>query len=962
MEIPLSFGRWLKRRRVELELTQAELAQRIGYSIVTVRKIESDDLRPSQQIAERLADDLVVAPQDRAAFLRFARGKPTADDFSQLAAFPSNQIPIRPPLPARVHLPVPPTPFVGRKQELIDVTQRLLGTSCQVLTLIGPGGIGKTRLAIQVGEQFRPLSSLASPDASGSLVQNPFMHGVTFVSLALVDSSATLVDAVASVLGFAFHRVGDPGQQLIEYLRARRLLLIMDNFEQLLPAALPNGEAKKALTFLTALLGAAQGVKLLVTSREALHLREEWLYPLGGLPYPVTPEALAPVVGQTAAMVEAYSGVALFIQIAQRVQPTFVVEEEWDALVQLCQLVEGMPLGIELAAAQCRFFTCAQIAKELKQSIDFLRVEWQNIEPRHRSLRVLFESAWERLSSEEQNVFCRLALFRSGFRLEAAAAVAEASLPLLITLAEKSLLQAMKYSLGHGRYQLHDLLRQFAIEKLQQNEPTYTTTQARYRAYYLNFLQQQQFDLLGQQQKWVLDTLREEVENIRAVWNSAVAEGEWALVEAALDPLYTFYYLCSRYEEGKTAFVLAAQRLMGMNDRSPKIQDVPIYRLWGRVLARQAAFCILLGHYTQAADLLDQSLVVARRLADDYELIFALNKQILLLLSQNQIQQAEQLLQESLALSRRIDFTSGLCEALDAWGRFNTLLLSPQKLQPYAEESLRISRKSGQPYLLGRALEQSATMALALGDYRQAGAYYLESVKLCRQTDNRRDLSRALSGFAACLWVSQEGEIEQVKDVFAESLWLARDLGDPFELLTRLWLLAHFLNHEGFYVEAAAYARETALIAEALDYPWGLAIAQAMLGEAICGQGDWAIAHSLVRRALDIALKHHLLGSLHLFAASLVKVWVTCAIGQGQTGTTEDAFWASAAIKTRTIELLHLIQQDPTAWEYIKAWAHQLEGALSTDLLPEQVAAAKVSAQSQTLEVFLHQVLVECST
>ena len=412
------FGSWLKEHRKALDLTQAELASAVGCAVVTVKKIESAAQRPSKQMAERLATVLAISPTEYKAFVAFARGLVATPPAAQLRRTEAG---------SPHHLPSPPTALVGRNQELGQIRQLLSDPGCRLVTLVGPGGIGKTRLAVEAAQQQ----------------SNAFAHGAYFLPLAIINSPDQFIFTVGNTIGLLFDGQQVAGVQLVNYLRDKTLLLLLDGFEHLLSAVPLLGD----------LVAGAPGLKLLITSRERLNLPGEWALPIEGMDYPQDADH---------DHLERYSAIQLFVQSAKRVKPGFSLNNDALGVLHICQLVEGMPLAIELAAAWVRLLPCSHIAKRLATNLDILVSPVRNASERHRSLRVVFDYSWDLLSSVEQTALAKLSVFRGSFDLEGAEEVGGASLPVLASLTDKSLLRTD----GAGRYALHELLRQYASEQL----------------------------------------------------------------------------------------------------------------------------------------------------------------------------------------------------------------------------------------------------------------------------------------------------------------------------------------------------------------------------------------------------------------------------------------------------------------------------------------------------------------
>ena len=400
MDSEISFGAWVTRQRKALDLTREQLARRVGCSVPGLRKIESDERRPSRQMAELLADCLQIPLEQRPTFLRVARGQLRAERLPATGYVPGGGQ--SRPAPG---LPRPPTPLIGREPELATLNRLLCDPQCRLLTLAGPGGIGKTRLALELASTQRAQ----------------FPDGVFFVPLVSLSLPEFIAPAIRSALGLSSSSPLDPKEQLLNHLRQKSLLLVLDNLEHLL----------EGVGLLAELLEQAPGVKLLVTSRERLNMQGEWLFDLQGLPVPPLDQV---------DRAEEYSAVALFVQSARRAQVGFELSaEERPWVARICQLVEGMPLAIELAAAWVRLLSCREIAQEIERNLDFLSTSARDLPERHRSMRAVFDHSWQMLSAEEQRVLRALSVFRGGFLREAAEQVTGASLSLLSALVTRSL-------------------------------------------------------------------------------------------------------------------------------------------------------------------------------------------------------------------------------------------------------------------------------------------------------------------------------------------------------------------------------------------------------------------------------------------------------------------------------------------------------------------------------------------
>ncbi|HJS29949.1 MAG TPA: BTAD domain-containing putative transcriptional regulator, partial [Anaerolineales bacterium] len=401
-------------------------------------------------------------------------------------------------IPGLSHLPLLPTPFIGRRPDVDRLKALMKDADVRLLTLTGPGGAGKTRLSIQAASEL----------------EEAFPDGVFFAVLAPVQTELGAIQTIARVIGFPFLRDEEsPRQQLLDFLCEKQLLLILDNFEHLI----------EAVGLVRDILAAATGVKLVITSRVRLNLQGEQLYPVGGMSLPDAFE----VSGWDTPIeqAESFSGVQLFIDRARRVQPEFTLtRENLTSVLEIGRLVQGMPLGLELAAAWVELLPPEEIKLEISHNLDFLDTDLADIPDRQRSIRAVFESSWGLLTDEERETFLRLCVFVGSFSREAALKVSGASLRSLLGLANKSWLQQT----SGGRFQLHELMRQYGDERLQMDIPAWREAKNRHAEYFARFVESQSQKMRSADQIAGFRALGEEYEgNIRVAGDWLVAERRW---------------------------------------------------------------------------------------------------------------------------------------------------------------------------------------------------------------------------------------------------------------------------------------------------------------------------------------------------------------------------------------------------------------------------------------------------
>lgn len=735
-----SFGEWVRRRRKALDLTQSDLAEQVHYSLAAIRKIETDERRPSKQIAESLAEVLQIAPEQRDLFIKAARGELGVIRLPAVAV----ELPIAAPLntaPPRIqpNIPAMTTPLVGRTAELAQILHLLSQPSCRLVTLVGPGGMGKTRLALAVASQVVSEQALTA----------------VFVSLASVTSPEGLLWAIANALRLSFTRATAPIVQLVEHLYGQPILLVLDNLEHLLVPTL----AEPIVDIILTLISDVPVVKLLTTSRERLDVQAEWVFELHGLALPAD---------QPSADLSANSSVALFLQRARQVNVKLgFAQKDLLAIARICQLVEGSPLGIELAAAWTPLLNCAEIVQEIERSIQFLETSARGVPARHRSLNAVFEHSWQLLSAQEQQVLRQLSLFCGGFTREAAQAVAGATLPMLSTLINKSLVRRD----ADGRYALHELIRQFSALRLQAAGET-ATTEERFLAFALHLAHECDPLLRSEAQAQAVEWLQQEQDNLTQALTLALAQNKVESAAQLCVDLWTFWAIRSHFYEG----LQWCERVLNAGQALPDV-------LHGQLLTAASSLAYRSSDLARVWRFAEAARLIQERIGDQMGLGQTLGNLAFAEQEAGNFVQARAYFEESLALYRTIDYQRGVTIILNNLGNLLYDQGDLKAAQTVFTEALQKARQEQDADSIATILVNLGS-ASVLQQERTSTPLLIESLQLFVRLGNRIGVAFCLEALGAAAGLA--GQPERAAKLMGAAAALREEIHAPVQPANRV--------------------------------------------------------------------------------------------------------------------------------------------------------------------------------
>ena len=701
------------------------------------------------------------------------------------------------------NLPRQLTPFIGRQEDIHQLRSKVLDKQYPLVTITGEGGMGKTRVALMLAQQ----------------IVYDFTDGVWFVPLADIQpgpEDAKAEEQIATAVVTALNLIPAQQhikQQLLDHLRNRKLLLILDNFEHLLPHR----------SFIHSLLQTCPHLHLLITSRARLHFQAEFVYRLSGLPLPHAVTDLTEMAQ--------WASVQLFLERASRVYPPFRLTAQNALHVQqICHLVAGLPLGIELAAALVEGPTCHEIMAQVEATL--LKAQLYDIPPRHRSLWAVFDYSWQLLSANLQTILAQCAIFTGGFTIAAATAVTQATPHQLQALHYQSLLQQTKPQ----RFDMHPLLQQFAAAKLAQQPSQQQALQNHY-TYYL----QTRYGDFSAIWNTPMPNVQADTANIRQAWFNAIQAHAFAFLAAQANSLIIFMDRLDRLPEALT-LIQAGLEQLAATGLTPQPKDEWYHLL----LIEKAGLLAMLGHYEEAYQAAEQ---VQQKTTSPTLLSIAYRWQGQSLWSRGRTAEADTYLQQAYALKAHFPQVY-LGTLLNNMGALAWQQGQSDKARMYLEEGLIYAEKANNIPSKLFVLNSLGLIAQYHGYPYEAFGYYDTMLREAKAIDYLSGKIYALVniGFIHI----HLGQFEQVEPYLEEALTGSRRMGDR-QLEGEVFLYrTHLYNFKGTYEQAATAGETAATIFQQLESTLSLALAQRATAEAYLGQQQWSQAHTWYQQALAI--------------------------------------------------------------------------------------------------------------
>jgi predicted ATPase/DNA-binding SARP family transcriptional activator/Tfp pilus assembly protein PilF len=775
-----------------------------------------------------LAEELGVSPSQRTLELERRLRAPRHLTRHDGAPAPASSEPAFP----RHNLPLAATPFVGREEELERIAQHLADPACRLLTLLGPGGIGKTRLAVH-----------AAASAIGAAARRPaLLDRVAMVASACEAGADGLVGAIAASLGLAPGSAVDVRERVVALLRERRVLLLLDAFEHRIADA----------GLLPELLAEAPEVRVIVTSRERLGVAGEWVMEVAGLGVPRAAPAAA----------ASSDAVQLFLQGARRAAVGFAAGPGVLASIgRICRVVDGMPLAIELAAAWMHSLSPADLAGEIERTLDVLAGEGSP----GRGLRAVFERSYARLAEGERRAVRLLSVLPGGMTRAAALAIAGVRAGTLRALADRSF---VRFDPSTRRYAMHEVLRHYAGERLADHPDELADAGRRLRAHLAAMVAELESAVEDRGEREALAALDAEVDNLRAAWRAAVASSDAGFVAAVLPALAALCEAHGRFREGEALATEAIGVLTGGADRAPET----LAR--ARALIRRGGLRVHLGAFDEAGDDLQLALaaLAGNAAPERARALFHLGDAALI---QGRFDEAERLLAACRSLAEEAGAERVLANALARLGRAVLDRGRHGEARVLFERSLAVAHRLGDQQASTHAASQLGYVEYFDGKLDAAAARFAGAFERATEADDPAAVAAALSGLA---YVAEDrGELDRAFSLYRQSLALAQDQGDRFGSGRALMLLGEVARKQGRLAEARQRYEESLAVNVAIDSRFIAGVLHGNLAFVACAEGEFDEAR---RHACEALREYRSSGSDTVALPALVAL-ADAAAGEG---------------------------------------------------------------------------------
>jgi predicted ATPase/class 3 adenylate cyclase len=714
----------------------------------------------------------------------------------------------------RQNLPVQLTPFLGREQELAAVRERLLHEEVRLLTLTGPGGTGKTRLGLQ---------------AVADLI-HAFEDGVFFVELAPISDPGLVASAIAHALGVRENQGQPLLESLRDYLREKALLLVLDNFEQVLEAA----------PVVLELLTAAPRLKVLVTSRAPLHLR-------GEKEFPVLPLGLPDRVNlPPAERLSQYAAVALFIQRAQDVRPEFdVTNENAPAVAEICYRLDGLPLAIELAAARMKLFTPEALLARLENRLKLLTGGARDLPARQQTLRGAIAWSYDLLEDAEKQLFRRLSVFVGGCTLEAAEAVCNLAGDLEIDLLDgiaslmsKSLLRQEEKAAGEPRFWMLETIREYALECLATSGEA-EQLRHQHARFFLKFVEAIE-PRLKELNPWVwLDQLELENDNLRAALAFSLATDPEETAARLAAALPEFWQVRGYLSEGRRWLDDALAKSQRCSDP-----------LRAKLLNAAGAVARSQPDYLSARDFYQQALTLYRALHDHARVVESLHGLGWVAWFLGEAASARGYMEEALTLSRETGDNRGAARSLTNLGKMHDISGQPATARAQLDEGLALFRQLADQRGIAEVQHSRANVAFNVHDFSTARALWEQNLALHRQLGDKEGIAGVLNDLGDT--ARAQGDYIAAHRFYEESRGLFRELRSKLGVITTLQGQGLTACAQRDFASARQYHEEQLAVAHDIgDRAW-VSFTLGHLGSVALEEREYGVARSLFEAALEI--------------------------------------------------------------------------------------------------------------